>query len=632
MCDGDDNDCSGAPAAFEVDEDGDGYVACVSWLDTQGNNPEIVGGGDCEPTNASVKPGTPAGACTEADGWSCVAGAPGCVPICGDGLMRGEGCDDGNTQSGDGCDASCVVEGGYGCTGAPSKCRRFCDGGTLSVIDGTTQELVAARASVTGTNAPGATSLNVSSTSGFAAGDEILMVTMVGTGGTCGESGAGGWELNYVTGTGTGVLHLRYGLTRSFTAGGGEVHQVVKVPSYQNVTLGTNAVLTGSEWNGTTGGVLALRAETLAIGAGSKIEMNAKGYRGGISDGTTPGSGAAPEGPTDRVGMGGGSGGKGGNQGINNVGGAGSSGEYNATLGQILGGGGGSGGGNTTVALGTCGGGGGGGPGKNQSSRGGQGAANGGRGRDDNSGSDLRREGAGGGGCPFDSPATCTDRGTNVRFLLGSGSAAGASGGCAEDLGDGGRGGSANGSTRCNSSGTNGSLGGGLVLLLVRTVNAAGAGVEVQGGAGGAGGPGESKSSGILEEGYAGGGGGGGAGGAKGGTVVLVGSTAVGVTLPISVAGGLGGNGGNGGAGTCGSNNSNTKAGGSGGIAATSLAPNDGTNGNENYCGGGGGGGRFGPPGEAGIVYVNGGMSITGAAATSVPSSVDFEPFTCPPR
>jgi len=42
---------------------------------------------------------------------------------CGDGqLDQGEACDDGNSSDGDGCSASCAVEEGYRCTGAPSDC------------------------------------------------------------------------------------------------------------------------------------------------------------------------------------------------------------------------------------------------------------------------------------------------------------------------------------------------------------------------------------------------------------------------------------------------------------------------------------------------------------------------------
>ena len=44
--------------------------------------------------------------------------------ICGDGVREGaEGCDDGNTVSGDGCSSSCAVQSGYSCTtGMPNVC------------------------------------------------------------------------------------------------------------------------------------------------------------------------------------------------------------------------------------------------------------------------------------------------------------------------------------------------------------------------------------------------------------------------------------------------------------------------------------------------------------------------------
>ena len=43
--------------------------------------------------------------------------------VCGNGLVEpGETCDDGNASAGDGCSATCQVEAGYECTGAPSVC------------------------------------------------------------------------------------------------------------------------------------------------------------------------------------------------------------------------------------------------------------------------------------------------------------------------------------------------------------------------------------------------------------------------------------------------------------------------------------------------------------------------------
>ena len=43
-----------------------------------------------------------------------------CSPICGDGIKVGsEGCDDGNTKSGDGCSSTCQIEKNYFCNETP---------------------------------------------------------------------------------------------------------------------------------------------------------------------------------------------------------------------------------------------------------------------------------------------------------------------------------------------------------------------------------------------------------------------------------------------------------------------------------------------------------------------------------
>jgi hypothetical protein len=55
-CDGNDNPCLGTIPVNETDLDGDRFVACTGWNDTQGNNPTILGGGDCYDL-------TPTGAC-----------------------------------------------------------------------------------------------------------------------------------------------------------------------------------------------------------------------------------------------------------------------------------------------------------------------------------------------------------------------------------------------------------------------------------------------------------------------------------------------------------------------------------------------------------------------------------------
>jgi hypothetical protein len=41
----------------ERDPDADGYVTCAGFSDTQGDNPSLLGGGDCDPADASTHPG-----------------------------------------------------------------------------------------------------------------------------------------------------------------------------------------------------------------------------------------------------------------------------------------------------------------------------------------------------------------------------------------------------------------------------------------------------------------------------------------------------------------------------------------------------------------------------------------------
>lgn len=49
-----------------------------------------------------------------------------CAEICGDGLLFRLACDDGNTQSGDGCSAACELEQDYACTTGASSNASVC--------------------------------------------------------------------------------------------------------------------------------------------------------------------------------------------------------------------------------------------------------------------------------------------------------------------------------------------------------------------------------------------------------------------------------------------------------------------------------------------------------------------------
>lgn len=54
---------------------------------------------------------------------------------CGDSVVHAnlnEACDDGNTTAGDGCSATCTVESGFACNGAPSTCATTCGDGVVA--------------------------------------------------------------------------------------------------------------------------------------------------------------------------------------------------------------------------------------------------------------------------------------------------------------------------------------------------------------------------------------------------------------------------------------------------------------------------------------------------------------------
>jgi fibro-slime domain-containing protein len=109
-------------------------------------NGHIDPGEVCDDGNAVGGDGCSADCTVIESGFTCpnVNGSGGpCVPapanVCGDGVVAGnEQCDDGNTNSGDGCSSTCAVETGYTCLTAGAPCTRlaYCGNG---VVDGSDQ-------------------------------------------------------------------------------------------------------------------------------------------------------------------------------------------------------------------------------------------------------------------------------------------------------------------------------------------------------------------------------------------------------------------------------------------------------------------------------------------------------------
>ncbi|HVD98869.1 MAG TPA: T9SS type A sorting domain-containing protein [Cytophagaceae bacterium] len=443
--------------------------------------------------------------------------------------------------------------------------------GPLNVASGTTTINSVATA-ISGSNAVG-TTINVTSTAGFAVGDLILIIQMDGT-------NAGTYDERTITSLTLTSFTFSGSTSAVYSSSGANRAQVIRVPQYTTVTVNSGATLTAPPWNGATGGVLIFAADGAVTDNGT-ITMSGKGFTGGTGGtgnaaGTAgaSGSGANSSGGngTDASpvvgGLGGVSaGGDGGNGGIGNMAAAANPG----ITGNGTGGGtSGYAGANMSSGLGmlTMGGGGGGG----QGGRGGQ------------------YGGSGGGG------------GASSVVLLGSG---GGSNGQNGTVG-----------TASTAVGGTGGTGGGIILMHVNSFagnglvvtdgqnGTAGTGVGGTGGDGGNGGNGGAFLSGLVLTNGGGGGGGGkggqggmGSGGGGGGGPGVIAMTSV---YPTS--------------GWTGSMSNNPGSGGVGGAGGTS-----GVSGN-----GGTAGGAFllGTPGVAGASGGAVSAGPTGPSGQPSPSSI----------
>lgn len=75
------------------------------------------------------------------------SGEGACTSECGDGLVLGEDCDDGNRQNGDGCDETCKVEEGYTCEVDEGECERGANGACILRVPVTYRDFPASHGS-----------------------------------------------------------------------------------------------------------------------------------------------------------------------------------------------------------------------------------------------------------------------------------------------------------------------------------------------------------------------------------------------------------------------------------------------------------------------------------------------------
>ena len=99
-------------------------------------------------------------------------------------------------------------------------------------------------------------------------------------------AGAGRFELVPVESANpaTGVIQvsgLCGGLRNAYSVAGNS--QVVRVPQYGDLTIASGGVLSAQPWNGSTGGVVAVRARHLRVSSGGILHADAAGFRGGVA-------------------------------------------------------------------------------------------------------------------------------------------------------------------------------------------------------------------------------------------------------------------------------------------------------------------------------------------------------------
>lgn len=151
-------------------------------------------------------------------------------------------------------------------------------------------------AQVTAPTAPGDTDIDVSSTTGFAAGDLVMihqttgLIPVPASGSSANvdlsTSPVGRWELARVSSVSTNQLLFTAPLVYSYAA---SVSQVIRVPEYTTVTVSSGASIVATPWNGSVGGIIAFLAQGSLTNNGTISAVGA-GFRGATYVRDTSGS------------------------------------------------------------------------------------------------------------------------------------------------------------------------------------------------------------------------------------------------------------------------------------------------------------------------------------------------------
>lgn len=138
--------------------------------------------------------------------------------------------------------------------------------------------------------------ITVENAGAFDTGDTVLIIQMKGaiidssntvTFGTISDyKNAGNYEFNYVKSKSGNVIELKNSMTRQYDIPDGKV-QLVRVPYYQSSIV--SSTLTCLPWDGSKGGVLVFNVlDSITLAA--NIDVNGRGFRGGIDPFSNPSS------------------------------------------------------------------------------------------------------------------------------------------------------------------------------------------------------------------------------------------------------------------------------------------------------------------------------------------------------
>ncbi|MBI1343187.1 MAG: T9SS type A sorting domain-containing protein [Terrimonas sp.] len=124
-------------------------------------------------------------------------------------------------------------------------------------------------------------------------GDLVLIIQVQGADITTSNTAAygaitsynntGNYELKTVYNVSGNTIYFCEGLTNSYSQGGRNRTQVVRIPRLSSLLIGSGVTITGMPWNGSTGGIVALEMSANATVTGN-ISANDIGFRGGVDD------------------------------------------------------------------------------------------------------------------------------------------------------------------------------------------------------------------------------------------------------------------------------------------------------------------------------------------------------------